>query len=129
MFIADFNAGDSLERGFTTLVTWIPNLLGALAVLVIGYFIAKAIGKLVRGATHRAGLDRTVHSGPGGNYVQRVVTSPSSVLGTVAYWIVWLGAIALAVSVLGIDALEDFVAAVVAYLPNVLAAVLIFLVA
>ncbi|MFL6013008.1 MAG: mechanosensitive ion channel family protein, partial [Gaiellaceae bacterium] len=40
-----------------------------------------------------------------------------------------LSAISLAVSVLGVDALQNFVASVWAYLPNVLAAVLIFLVA
>lgn len=40
-----------------------------------------------------------------------------------------LGVISLAVSVLGIEALTNFVAAVYAYLPNVLAALLIFLVA
>lgn len=129
MLIADFNAGDSLERGFTTLVAWLPHLLGALAVLVIGYLVAKAVGKLVRRATQRAGFDRMVQTGPAGNYVQRVVSSPSGLLGTVAYWGIWLAAIALAVSVLGVDALKDFVAACVAYLPNVLAALLIFLVA
>jgi hypothetical protein len=50
-------------------------------------------------------------------------------LGTIAFWAILLGAISLAVSVLGIEALTDFVAAVYAYLPNVLAALLIFLVA
>ncbi len=50
-------------------------------------------------------------------------------IGTIAFWAVLLGAISLAVSVLGIEALTNFVAAIYAYLPNVLAALLIFLVA
>ncbi len=129
MLVAEFNAGESLERGFTTLVTWIPNFLGALAVLVIGYFVARAVGTLVQRLAHRGGLDRMLHASQGGSLIQRVVSSPSKLLGTIAFWALWLGAISLAVSVLGIDALEDFVAAIFAYLPNILAALLIFLVA
>ena len=121
--------GNSIERGFTVFFAWVPALLGALAILVIGYVVAKFVGKLVSRALHRAGLDRTLHSGHGGSFVQRVTSSPSRLLGTVAFWAILLGTISLAVSVLGIEALTNFVAAIYAYLPNVLAALLIFVVA
>ena len=121
--------GNSIERGFTVFFAWIPALLGALAILVIGYIVAKFVGKLVSRALERAGLDRTLHSGAGGTFVRKVTSSPSRLVGTVAFWAILLGTISLAVSVLGIDALTNFVAAVYAYLPNVLAAILIFLVA
>jgi hypothetical protein len=45
------------------------------------------------------------------------------------FWALFLGAVSLAVTALGIDALTEFVAAVFAYLPNVIAAILIFIVA
>jgi hypothetical protein len=120
--------GDSVEQGFTEFFAWVPHLLGAIAVLIIGYFVAKLVGRLVGRLLGRAGLDRTLEQGQGGRFVAKVTSSPSRLLGSVAFWAVLLGAISLAVSVLGIDALKDFVAAVYAYLPNVLAAVLIFLV-
>jgi hypothetical protein len=121
--------GNSVERGFTVFFAWLPALLGALAILVIGYFVARAIGSLVSRALHRAGLDRTLHGGAGGSFVQKLTSSPSRLIGTIAFWAIFLGTISLAVSVLGIEALTSFVAAIYAYLPNVLAAVLIFLVA
>lgn len=121
--------GNSIERGFTVFFAWIPALLGALAILVIGYIVAKVVGKLVTRALGRAGLDRTLHAGTGGTFVRKLTSSPSRLFGTLAFWAILLGTISLAVSVLGIDALTNFVAAVYAYLPNVLAAVLIFLVA
>jgi Conserved TM helix len=121
--------GNSIERGFTVFFAWIPALLGALAILVIGYFVAKFVGKLIARALQRAGLDRALHTGAGGNFVQKVTSSPSRLAGTLAFWAIFLGAISLAVSVLGINALTNFVAAVYSYLPNVLAAILIFLVA
>ena len=121
--------GNSIERGFTVFFAWLPALLGALAILVIGYIVAKLVGKLVTRALGRAGLDRTLHAGAGGTFVRKVTSSPSQLVGTFAFWAILLGTISLAVSVLGINALTNFVAAVYAYLPNVLAAVLIFLVA
>ena len=45
------------------------------------------------------------------------------------FWAIFLSAISLAASVLGVAALTGFVGAVWAYLPNVIAALLIFLVA
>jgi hypothetical protein len=121
--------GNSIERGFTVFFAWIPALLGALAILIIGYFVAKFVGKLISRALQRAGLDRALHTGAGGNFVQKVTSSPSRLAGTLGFWAIFLGAISLAVSVLGINALTNFVAAIYSYLPNVLAAVLIFLVA
>jgi len=121
--------GNSVERGFTVFFAWIPALLGALAILVIGYIVAKVLGRLVTRLLNGAGLDRTLHQGAGGNFVRKVSSSPSGLIGTITFWAVMLGTISLAVSVLGINALTNFVAAVYGYLPNVLAAVLIFLVA
>jgi len=124
-----FSISDSIQRALTVFFEWIPRLAGALIVLIIGYFVAKLVAKLLYGVLQRAGLDRTLHSGQGGNFVQRVTDSPSGLLGRIAFWAVFLGAISLAASVLGIAALTGFVAAIWAYLPNVVAALAIFLVA
>jgi Conserved TM helix len=121
--------GNSVEQGFNEFFAWLPAVLGALAILVIGYIVAKVVGKLVTRVLEGAGLDRSLQTSPGGNFVQRVTTTPSRVIGSIVFWAILLGAISLAVSVLGIDALTNFMAAVYAYLPNVLAAVLIFIVA
>jgi hypothetical protein len=121
--------GNSVERGFTVFFAWLPALIGALVILVVGYLVAKVVSRLVSRLLDRGGLDRTLHKGAGGSFVQKITSSPSRLVGTLAFWAIFLGAISLAVSALGINALTDFVAAVYAYLPNVLAAVLIFLVA
>jgi hypothetical protein len=124
-----YSLHSSLDHGYSVFFAWLPRVIGFLAVLVIGYILAKVIGNLVQRATHRAGLDRTVHSGIGGNMIQRAVPSPSRLLGRITFWVILLGAISIAASVLGIAALTAFVGAVWAYIPNVIAAILIFLVA
>ena len=124
-----FSIHSSIDDGFSVFFAWLPRVVGFVAVLLIGYLIAKVVGNLVFRATHRAGLDRTVHSGAGGNLIQRAVPSPSRLLGRVTFWALFLGAVSIAASVLGIKALTVFIGAVWAYIPNVIAALLIFLVA
>lgn len=128
-FLADFNAGDSLENAFTELVAFLPNLIGALVILLLGYILARVLSGLVRRAAGRAGFNDWVHRDPTGQWIRRVVPQPSQLLGTIAFWVIFLGAVSIAVDVLGIETLENLVAAIYAYLPNVLAALLIFLVA
>jgi mechanosensitive ion channel-like protein len=127
MFFADI--GDSVQRGANEIGAWVPNLIGALLILLVGYIVARVVSGLVRRVLHRAGFDRTLHAGQGGRLVQKVTSSPSKLVSTLTFWAILLGAISLAATKLGIPALTAFVASVYDYLPNVLAAVLIFLAA
>lgn len=129
MVLANLNIGDSVERAFTVFFEWLPALIGALVILVIGYIVAKIVQKVVGRVLQSAGLDRTLQKGQVGTFIKKVTSSPSKLMGRIVFWFIMLGTISLAVSVLGIEALTNFVAAIYAYLPNVLAAFLIFLVA
>jgi hypothetical protein len=123
--------GDSLQRGLDELVTFLPRLVGFLIVLLIGWLIARVVKALVVKGLQSVGTDRALSGGSAGPYVDRVMpdTRPSEVIGTLAFWFVFLGAIAIAVSQLGITALDNFVQSIAAYLPNVVVAILIFVVA
>lgn len=68
------------------LLLWLPNLVVALVVLVIGGLIANALSSLVRGATAEAGFD-----------------NPDT-LGKVASGAIWAFAIVVAVNQIGIAA-------------------------
>src|SRR4051812_33316025 len=97
--------GGTVDRAFAVFFAWVPALIGAIVVLLIGWFVAKAVAKLVSRVTHRAGLDRTLHGGPGGNVISKITSSPSRLLGSIAFWAIFLSAISLAASVLHIKAL------------------------
>jgi hypothetical protein len=131
MLLAQANEswGDELRNGFEGFFDFIPNLIGFLVVLIVGYFVAKLLANVVTRLLGRTGLDSRLTSGQGGTYVSKVTERPSWLLGRIVFWALFLGVLALAIPVLGIAAFTDFVAAIFAYLPNVLAALLIFLVA
>src|SRR3954453_22126146 len=128
---AAVDVGDSVQKGLDAFFAFVPKLVGFLLVLLIGYIIARVVKGIVSKLLERVGMDRALHSGSAGQYVNRVAPDlrPSSVIGSLAFWFLFLGAVAIAVSQLGIAALDNFVAAIGAYIPNIIAAVLIFVIA
>jgi hypothetical protein len=128
---AAVEVGDSLQRGLDNLIGFLPRLIGFLIIVAIGYVIARIVKGVVTKVLQNIGADRALHTGSTGEYVNRVAPGfkPSSAVGTIVFWFLFLGALAIAVSQLGIAALDNFVVAIGGYLPNVLAAVLIFVVA
>src|SRR4051795_4225450 len=121
--------GSSVRNAFVVFFAWLPHVIGAIAVLIIGYFVAKLVARLVASALGRAGLDQRMHKGLGGTAIERAVPRPSSLLGRIVFWVIMIAVFSLAASVLGVAALTTFVGAVWSYIPNVIAAFLIFLVA
>ncbi|MEP6813724.1 MAG: hypothetical protein ABI990_12100 [Actinomycetota bacterium] len=121
--------GGTVRNAFVVFFAWLPHVVGAIVVLLIGYFVARLVARLVARVLDRGGLDRRMHRGLGGTAIERAVPRPSSLIGQIVFWAIMIAVFSLAAAVLGVAALTAFVAAVWAYLPNVLAAFLIFLVA
>ncbi|PLS82047.1 hypothetical protein CYG49_00220 [Candidatus Saccharibacteria bacterium] len=124
---------DSLEHGLRRLIevtlAWVPLLIGALLILIIGAMVASAISKGVRKLLNSMGLTERLYGGQGGSFIEKAVPDPERLVAKVVYWAIMLGVISLAVFVLGIPGLTAFVGAIYSYLPNILAALVIFLVA
>lgn len=120
---------DPLRNAFIVFFGWLPSLVAAIVIVVVGYLAAKLFESLVQRGLKSVGLDRRVHTGQGGAYIKRVIDSPSALVGTLTFWVVMLAALSLAVTTLGIGTLNSFVSVIYGYIPNVLAAALIFLVA
>jgi hypothetical protein len=122
---------ESLQRGIDDLIGFLPRLIGFLLIVLIGYLVAKALAKLVTLALEKLGTDKALTSGTSGEYVEKLAPdfSPSQLIGRVVFWFVMLGVLSIAISALGIAALNAFLADVLSYLPNVVAAILIGVIA
>ena len=117
----------SLATGLSRFVAFIPNLVGAIVILLVGWGIGKLIQAAVtRGLqalhfekiTERAGINDALRHAD-------IKRGPSAILGIVAYWFVFLFAIQAAVNALGITALSTLMSSVILYLPRIFAALLI----
>ncbi len=128
---ASLSISDSLQEGFNSFFGFIPNLIGFLLILLVGWLIAKVVRTLVTKALEAAGLDRALHDSDAGAYVEKVSpgASPAKLIGTVVFWFIFLFVLTAALSALKIPAVTAFMNEVLNYLPNVIAAVLIFVIA
>lgn len=117
----------AFAAGMVTLLAWVPKLIGALVILAIGWAIGaalySAVAKLLRavrfdGFIQRHGISALFERVP-------MRSRPSEAVATVVKWVVILVTISVAADTLGLPALTTGIGAVLAYVPNVLAAVVI----
>ncbi len=126
-----FNVLQSLQNAFTTFMNYLPSVIGALLVLIIGYVIVRLIRAGISRLLHKIRVDEKLTHGQGGEYVARFSPKgrPSQLVGLVVQWVLLVFVIVSAVGTLNIPAVTGFMNLVLSYLPNVIAALLIFLVA
>lgn len=123
--------GDSLQTGFDKFFGFLPNIIAFLLILVIGYIIAKAVRTVVNKLLEKVGVDKKLHETPAGQYVEKVSpdSRPSHLIGATAFWIIFLIAIINALQALKLPVLNGFLDEVLLFLPSIVEAVLIFVVA
>ena len=123
--------GDSVQNGLDQFFGFIPNLIGFLVILVVGYFIAKIVKGLVSKGLEKVGMDKALHESDAGQYVEKVRpdSRPSKLIGTTVFWLIVLFVLTAAIGALEIPAVTGFMDQVLGYLPNVIAAVVMFVVA
>ena len=120
---------DALGNAVNTAAEFIPKLLGFLAILIIGYFVAKVIAKVVDKILERVGFDRAVEKGGLRKALAKSQYDPSDILAKVVFYGLFLFVLTLAFSVFGDNPISQLLASVIAYLPKVFVAVLIIVIA
>ena len=122
----DFVGG--LERAWEEAVIFVPKLLGFLLILLIGWFICKALAKVVDGALERVGFDRWVERGALKTALDKSRFDASDIMATIVFWAAFLFVLQLAFGVWGPNAISDLLEGLIAYLPKVFVAVLILVI-
>lgn len=119
------------QDAFTTLLNYIPRLIGALIILIIGYFVAKLVGALVAKVLTKVGFDRVMERAGVASFLQRAGTglTPSKVLGKVVFWFVFIITFTMFASALGVPQISGFLNRMVGYIPSVFAAIAILFLA
>lgn len=116
-----------LEEGIRQMYLFLPRLLAAVGILMAGFAIAKMVERATDVALHKIGFDRWMSEGGVTEALERAGTrlDPSSVLAKLVFWTVMLLVILLAADALGVQAVNALFAELVAYIPNVIAAVVV----
>ena len=117
-----------VREGFTTFTTFIPRLLGFLVILVVGYFVAKLIAKLVDKGLEKAGFDGAVEKGGIKKALANSQYDASDVVAKLVFLAIFIPFLAAAIDTLGIAGLQEPMAAFIALIPKIIVAVVLVVV-
>ncbi len=107
-------------------IEYLPKIVGALFVLLLGWIIAKLLRAiLVRsvsvsldGLLERSGFMETLENAS-------MSAQPSHIIGSVAYWLVMISFVMGAAEILGLTAITNAITRIFGYIPAVISAALI----
>jgi len=128
------NLGNAINQSFLSIfqgaIEALPAIILALLLFILGLFIGTFVGKAVKELLNRIGLNKVLQN----KEIERASRRAGyefNLSSLIAFLIKWFLIIVFAVAalqVLGLDQIQDFLSQVVAYLPQLLAAVIILLI-
>ncbi|GAB2643691.1 mechanosensitive ion channel family protein [Nocardia goodfellowii] len=123
----DFRQG--WNDAWSAIATFVPKFIGFLAILFIGWIVAKAIAAIVRRVLDRVGFEKLVDRGGIKNMMARSNWTASQMLAKLAYYAVLLITLQLGFGVWGPNPVSDMLNGIVSWLPKLAVAIVIVIVA
>ncbi|MGM0439464.1 MAG: mechanosensitive ion channel family protein [Patescibacteria group bacterium] len=122
---------EPLEGFWEAFLAFIPSLIGAVLVFIIGWFFAVGVGKLVAGILTKLKFNSFFESESWSNAMEKadMELDVSQFIGAIVKWILIIVVLWLSVDILGFSQFAELMEQIVGYLPNVIVAALIFVVA
>ncbi len=118
----------SLQRIWEGFLSFIPDLIAAIVVFIAGWFVAIVIGRLVTEILKKLKFNQAVEKGSWDESLAKanIKVDASEFIGAIIKWILVIVFLQVAVGILGWNEFAGILGNVIAYLPNVIIAVLIF---
>jgi len=118
-----------VSSAWSNVITFVPKLAAALLIILVGYLLARVIASVLDKVLERVGFDRAVERGGIRQALARSKYDPSDIIAKLAFWLIFLVALQIAFGVFGPNPISDLLQGLIAYLPNVLVAIVIIVVA
>jgi hypothetical protein len=118
-----------IQDAWSRVASFFPKLVGFLAILLVGYLVAKVIARILDKVLEKVGFDRLVERGGVGRALARSQYDASTILSKVVFYAIMLFVLQLAFGIFGPNPISALLFGVISYLPRLFAAILIIVVA
>src|SRR5829696_7894901 len=120
-----------LQDALSLFLSYIPQLIGAVIILIIGYIVAKLLEAVVGRVLQAIGFDSWMERGGIKQFFDRAETkhTPATIIGKLVFWFVFIIALTMAADALGIPQVSAVLGQLLAFIPNIIAAILILILA
>ncbi len=123
------DVGGAVSDMLRSVLLFLPKLLLFLAILVIGWLVARLLRRVVNRLLERVGFDRWVERGGVKKALATSRFDASDIVAKLVYYTVLLFTLQLAFGVWGPNPVSDLIDDIVAWLPNLLIAIVIVVIA
>ena len=122
---------EPVRQMLTKILNFLPVLLGALLILIIGWIIAKAIRRLVNWLLVTARFDALAEKTGISEVLSKgnLTVSAREVISGLVYWLIIIMVLVMAVDALGLPKASDVLSSLFAFVPKVIVAILVLIVA
>ena len=122
---------EPVSQMLTKILNFLPVLLGALLILIIGWIIAKAIRRLVNWLLVTAHFDALAEKTGISEVLSKgnLAISAREVISGLVYWLIIIMVLVMAVDALGLPKASDVLSSLFAFVPKVIVAILVLIVA
>lgn len=127
-FVAQIRVPGFLEDTVASFVAYVPRLVGAIIILLLGWIVGVIAAAFVKRLTNAVELDRMVLDTPLGRILGGTERAVSNAFGTLAKWFVLALAFLAAANVLAIELLSEWIQTAVSYLPAFVAGLVVIVV-
>ncbi len=109
---ASFNASIGSTIGY------MPQVAGALAIILVGFVIGKIVGKVGAKLLDKIGVDDAIEKTPIGDIIKTTKMSVVGFMDAIIRWFIYLIFIMAAVDVLNMSVVSNMIGQIILYLPN-----------
>lgn len=120
----------SINNVLARLASFLPDLIGAILILIIGWLIALLLEQVVERVLRMLNVQRLFERARIEDLVKRAGSQrdTTGLLAGLVKWIAYIATFLAAADVLGLETVSEFLNKILAYMPDVVAAVAIILV-
>jgi hypothetical protein len=129
IYVAGVDWTGGITSMWNSFTTWVPRFVGFLLVLVIGWMIAKIIGRVVESVLRRVGFERVMERAGMSRALENSKYDGSKLVGKIAYYLMLLLVLQVAFGVFGSNPINTVIRSILAWIPRGLVAVAIIVVA
>jgi len=123
--------GDSLNGLWSQVLGFLPALIGAIIIFIVGLIVASLLEKVAERVIFFLKIDNIMRKAEVEGYLERanIRLDIGKFIGKLVYWFIVVAFLLAASDVLSFTAFSDFLGRVLNFIPNVIIAVLIMLAA
>ncbi|MBU7598002.1 hypothetical protein JGS22_010365 [Streptomyces sp. P38-E01] len=126
LLAVDFTSG--IEDSFASVAKFVPKLIAFLIILLIGWLVARVIAKLVRTILAKVGFQRVIDKSGLDDKLRNSQFDAIEIIAKLLYYAILLIVLQVAFSVFGPNPISELLKGVVAWIPQLVIAIIIVLI-